>query len=948
MRVFLLGQARIEVGDRAIERFRTKATFELLAFLLSSTVRPHSRDELVSRFWEEDSEESGRQKLRLALHSIKTQLGPILSSDRLTVQVTMPESNWVDRNEFQTLSRVDNRIEEAVALYRGPFMPGYSNEWVVNERNHLENLHTALLLKKCESLLACNQPSRASELAAKIVQREPYSIPGHLALLRSLEIQGRHGAIDSHLDWAELLFSQIGSSVPQALYSFRAKPSGPKNGHRHTLIGREDLLSRVLELLGSGQRALVLWGRAGIGKTAVAKEIRQSLLPDLPKALFLSFGSPSDYAGFLARIGKAVGSENGSESAVKRALKLAPKALLILDNLESVSESASNFIDWIIKHSPQIQLLITSQRRLEIQECVTVEIPPLGLPAANATLVDLLLSESCRLLFSRLSFRSGELTDTERSAAVTLCTRLEGNPLALELASEWLELMSPSAVLTEFERTGRRLKRRHRRPGKKHSSLESAIETSLGLLKHERLATLKLLAGFKRGFSIETASIVCEGTEFVQSLSELEQRALVCIERTENQDRYRILETIKATLLGLCSNSEIEQVRSKHASLWFRVGREWLDTDGPLINRYADEVDDISAATAYLLETDLPKGIEMVLSFVNLWQDAGRWDLWEKYLREGIDRSPSHPSPELADLYNRLGSFGYFASKPDVAKSGFTRRKEIYESLDDRVGVARATVNLALVAQGEGRALDAITMYRSALLEFESSGADDLQKTTIVTRHNLSCALLSIGDGKEGVPLMERVIAQSSDAGFRPLVALSFKELGCYLWLAGKSEQGLAFLERSLEIFEQLKEATRIFEVTGELACALARADRHADALSCLQTLVGYVSGQIATNNFAKAAEAGAFVAFALQDYRASSLLLAATKAFEKRTMLEPWQIRQVARGALALQTAEALSAPVAKEYSLIGSTFDFHDVRRHLFRLLSPSVPVGDYAMNA
>ena len=417
--VRLLGAVEVSDGHQRIDRFPSRAVAALLARLVLAPDQLHAREELVELLWPGVDLSVGRNRLRQALSALKSLLEPagspglaVLQANRLGVRV-VAGGLACDAVHFEQLARAGQH-SVAAALYRGPFMPGYFDDWIHDERLRLSALHDRLAG-------AVDHPAAAPDRPPASVAYPAVAVPAPAALVSA-------------------------ASTPLPTYLTR-------------LFGADQLVARLRSQLRQ-QRLVTLMGPGGSGKTRLAVEVARALR-DSP--LWPAEEAPFDRIAFvplvpceqptqvLAALVRALHlpAEGADDVARLQAALQGQRVLLVLDNCEQLVGQIDALLAQLLDALPQLHLLCTSRRSLGLDGEVIVTADPLGLPAPDADLAQAATNPAVALLVDRARAVRADFHLSERNhrAVLDLVRLLQGLPLAIELAASRVRSFAPAEML---------------------------------------------------------------------------------------------------------------------------------------------------------------------------------------------------------------------------------------------------------------------------------------------------------------------------------------------------------------------------------------------------------------------------------------------------------------------------------------------------------------------
>lgn len=385
----------------------------------------------------------------------------------------------------------------------------------------------------------------------------------------SLKDLGDHRMKD--LGRAEKLYQLLHPDLSANFPALRTLDALPNNlpAQLTSFIGREHEIEEVKRLLNSA-RLVTLLGPGGAGKTRLALQVAAETLDAYAQGAWLvdlaatAEGSviPQTIASILGLRGSApeavgpIGTDletpgRGLIDQVLEQLRTG-RALVILDNCEHLVEECAELADLIVQSCPQITVLVTSREPLRMAGEARWRVPPLTTPAGREDIERLSEYESTRLFVDRARLNQSDfaLTSQNADAVIEICQRLDGMPLAIELAAAWVSVLTPKQILTRLDDQFRLLASGPRRGQSRHQTLRATVDWSYELLTEPERSLLDHLSIFSGGFSLEAAEEVCstrgvDREEVLHLLSRLVDKSLVLRETEGTTERYRLLETIR-------------------------------------------------------------------------------------------------------------------------------------------------------------------------------------------------------------------------------------------------------------------------------------------------------------------------------------------------------------------------------------------------------------------
>jgi predicted ATPase/class 3 adenylate cyclase/Tfp pilus assembly protein PilF len=640
---------------------------------------------------------------------------------------------------------------------------------------------------------------------------------------------GHHRLKD--LDRPERLYQLLGAGLAEDFPAPRSLPS-PSNlpAVPTSFVGREAELAEVGELLARpGLRLLTLTGPGGTGKTRLALETCRTLAPRFPDGVwFVPLATVTD----PARVGLAVVQALRLPDPMGRASIDAVAehlgdwaALLLLDNFEHLAEVAS-WVGELLGRAPQLRLLVTS--RVVLGLTGEHEYPVRPLPQESAATLFAQRAQAVRPRFSLEG--NGELATVS-----DICARLDGLPLAIELAAARLRLLSLDDLRRGLQDRLPLLTSRARDLPERQRTLRNTIDWSYRLLAPDEQALLRRLSVFVGGCTWSSAEAVAGGDDSpVDGLETLVEHSLVWYEETATATRYRMLATIREYAgERLEQAGERDALRRGHAE-WFaaRAQEAYLSLDSEdqmgSLDWYDAEMDNVRAALAWALEQprELARG-ELALSLVRslgyVWYTRGltREALsWLDQLRAADGGGP--PGLRGVLLY-WIGAFATRQGRSEQAAGAYQEAVELFREADDPTRVAKTLNALGDVAVSQGDTAEARRRWNEALALARQDQGTDARHTEAFVTANLGDLAFEEGDLAEARELLERAIELLAPRGDRWATAIVQRYLAKVLAAQGERPRAYALLSASLSLLRAWSERTELADTLEILATLAAQ-----------------------------------------------------------------------------------------------------------------------------
>ncbi len=680
----------------------------------------------------------------------------------------------------------------------------------------------------------------------------PSNIPDRLRLLISQCLAKDSGARPASVAIArreiEEVIAQRGQPAETpSQQKRRAATTGNLPLQLSSFIGREKQMADLKELLARN-RLVTLTGAGGSGKTRLAIETAREL-PETPRdgVWLAALSQLTDETLLPKTVAAALGVSEEPNRTVTETLidhLNGKELLLILDNCEHLVAACADLVDLFLRTHPQIRVLATSRQGLGITGEAVYRVPPLALPdpGARLGLHELAAIESIRLFAERgRSVRTDfALTEENAPAVVQVCRRLDGIPLALELAAARVEVLTAEEIAGRLDDRFRLLTTGGPTSQAQHKTLRALIDWSHDILTEPERVFLRRLAVFAGGWTLDAAESVCsgdgiEGWEVLDLLSCLVAKSLVEMDvdggRGTGRARYRMLETIREYARDrLRESGERPAVRRRHRDYYVALAEEAESEltgsdQATWLARLQAEHDNLRAACAACTGEDggIELGLRLVGALGRFLQVRGHWSEGRRLFATFLD-APGGGSRTAArgKTLNWAGNLAYMQGDSSQARVFHEVSLEIRRELGDEEGVAETLSNMGNVAFMQGRPDAARAFFKESL---EIRRELDDRRGIAVSLNNLGVIAERQGDYPDALRFFEESLEIERELGDRWGIALSLNNVGLLAARIGDHAKALGYYEECLRIARELGDQSCIAQALNGLATLSLRQD---------------------------------------------------------------------------------------------------------------------------
>jgi non-specific serine/threonine protein kinase len=617
----------------------------------------------------------------------------------------------------------------------------------------------------------------------------------------------------------------------------------PRHNLPHQLtsfVGREQEIAQLKELVTT-HRLVTLTGAGGAGKTRLAIEVTSQLVDAFRDGVWLvELAALSDAQLVPLAVAQALGLNKHPSKPLVEALNdyLASKrVLLLLDNAEHLIQGLVYLVDEIVRRSPDIAVLLTSRERLGITGELTYRVPSLTVPDPHDTLAPaaLLAYEGVRLFGdrARLVRPQFEVTAENAMSIASICHRLDGMPLAIELAAPRLRSLSVQELNQGLDLRFALLTDGSRAALPRHRTLRSMIDWSYDLLNDVEQAMLRRLSVFAGGWTFTAAEYVCseQGIDRFHAcelLTSLADKNLILTEEHDGVTRYRMLETIRQYALDRLREAGDEaQWRNRHFAWALALAEESFPSlIGPQqtlwMDRMASELDNFRAALQWAIDQKLADAFRLAPRLARWWVRRASLSEARQWFTRLLDAIPRDRAPR--DRARALGAVGNIAMSQgayEEAERLFRESDALFRTLGEALGSAHMQTNLALALVARGHYAAAEPLLMECVEVARALGDGHL---IAVNLGNLATAAFGLGDVDRASSLFEETLTLARRVGDDFLVSQVLSYKGQTECRNGKLESAEASLLESLTIARKLADpVATILALDGFAELALAR-----------------------------------------------------------------------------------------------------------------------------
>lgn len=616
----------------------------------------------------------------------------------------------------------------------------------------------------------------------------------------------------------------VSGNLPVALSSF---------------VGRDQEVADLVKLLGTA-RLVTLAGSPGMGKTRLALEVATKVARNYPDGAWLVELAPVADAACVPQAMAAalsVREAPGRSLAETLVAHVFPRQmLLVIDNCEHVITAAAELVDNLLRSCPSLSVLATSREPLSILGEVVWRLPALSVPDAAHRHPEVLADyEAVRLFVERAgTFQPRFALTAEVAPAIgEICRRLDGIPLAIELAAARVEIFTPADIARRLDDRFRLLSGGSRTGLPRHQTLRAAFDWSYELLSAPEKRFLQQISVFAGGFSIDAADWLCEqaggADDGLDLVVQLVVKSVVMVDTATEEPRYRLPESFRAYARDRLVEAGGEaEARALHARWCLTLGEQaepglvtacqqrWLD-------QLEAEHDNLRLALAWAIGEDQPEmALRLGGALVLFWRVRGYFSEGREWLEVAISATDRPPPALLGKALWGSGFLALMLGEVDAAIPALEKSVSLFRQLGDKIGCARSLAVLGNAAQYRVRSatLEPVSLIEESIVLARDAG-DHWCLARALAFYGLHRASRNELDAAR--PPLEQCLTVAGKAQDKQGLTLGLLGLGSVALAQGDYRAAKSVLEKGVAVASELGEAAARatgLQHLGELALA--------------------------------------------------------------------------------------------------------------------------------
>ncbi len=853
----LFGPLDVQIGGEAVRGLGLRKAHWLFALLVLRNERAVERSWFAEALWPEQAVfgsdiDRALDCLRQSLAHLRKTLGH--QADR--IRAPRPRALWLDLKGAdvdvvafdQAVRRGDPRsLEVAIDLYRGPLLEDCGEPWILPYREHRRYAYLKALETLSQHCSATHDDEGAIRYLRLAVAADPGGETHHRALMAMLQKTGDYtGAVEVYRCLRDYLHREANvrpSTETTALFHGIREDARARASHIVSpppepassppirnlprplteLIGRIEELTAIRERFQSA-RLVTLLGAGGIGKTRLAVRAAEECSEEYADGVCFVDLAPLAGSGYVEQ---AVASAldvcgTAGQTLLETVAKhLSTRSLLLVfDACEHLAGACSTLTEALLQSCPHIRILATSRHILGTPGESIIPVPPLDLPPVERNLRadDASVSASVKLFTVRAEAAGGRFVLTDENARIVadVCRRLDGMPLALELAAARTRALTVHEIAERLQDRFQLLEANIGDTQSGQRTLRTTLDWSYDLLTETERRTLCRLSVFNGGWNLEAAESVCgngqHGEQLLDLLTRLIEKSLILTETKANRMRYRMLDTIREyARVRLDGGPDSLSLHEKHGSYFVTFAEQvepgLSSSDQPIwLDRLESEYGNSSAALTWLASKPEHRtdALRLAVALSRFWEVRGYIGQGRTQLGALLDAAPDDPPDILtAKALNAAGTLARRQTDVETADTYYRRAEAIYRLLGNEKGIADVVNNRGIVCDLAGDYEAARALYLESLALKQKLND---RRGIATTLDNLGILAMNTGDFQGARAYLEEGLSIRRELGDPSRLASSLTNLGEALRQLGLGHQARAYLEECHRIGQEIQD----------------------------------------------------------------------------------------------------------------------------------------------
>ncbi|HET6823008.1 MAG TPA: tetratricopeptide repeat protein, partial [Anaerolineales bacterium] len=629
-----------------------------------------------------------------------------------------------------------------------------------------------------------------------------------------------------------------------------------------SFIGREKEIDEIKKLIAE-HRMITLTGSGGAGKTRLALQVAEDLLRQFSGGVWFVELAPLVDPALVVQTLLTVFKLREDPQGHRTPLQIlqdylhSKTLLLILDNCEHLIDACAELSESLLRACPKLKILASSREALGIPGEISYRVPSLKTPGSTdlMQLEHPLEIDSIRLFVERGTTAKPDfkLTKENTPFVAQICSRLDGIPLAIELAAARVKVLSPEQIASRLDDRFRLLTGGARTALPRQQTLRAMIDWSYSLLSDAEKMVFRRLAVFTGGWTLEAAEFVCgegrEGLDVLDLMSRLVDKSLVISEEENGEIRYRRLETIRQySRERFLETEEVEEIRDRHLAYYMQSAKEIeIGLQGRARKLWAQrseaEQENLRTAFEWGFNRDPESSLRIASSMIFGISFGGYSVQGFSWLRDNMPAMestlPGLPLALRATSLNALAFISISVGQERVAYEYAEQSIALYRQLDDKTGLASALLVASITLESTGKLTEAETALNEALALAQSEANSFVISSILNTLARVTVRLH--GDMQAAWDFTEEALRFSNDVERASRVADVYEMRGTLAAFSGQYEEARLWFEKAMDAFREAGADFNILINQSNLAHLERQLGHHQQALERYrETIVGF------------------------------------------------------------------------------------------------------------